>query len=67
MASAMDNEELMDNEEPKVEIEGEKLEDSSLASVPASDEEAQAMRIKANASGSLSIAILGTKIRCAKT
>jgi len=40
MASAMDNEELMDNEEPKVEIEGEKLEDSSLASVPASDEEA---------------------------
>ena len=40
MASAMDNEELMNNEEPKVEIEGEKLEDSSLASVPASDEEA---------------------------
>ncbi|HUM49903.1 MAG TPA: transcription termination/antitermination NusG family protein, partial [Anaerolineaceae bacterium] len=34
----MDNEELMDNEGPKVEIEGETPEDSSLASVPASDE-----------------------------
>ena len=38
MANTMDNEELMGNEESKVEIEGETPEDSSLVSVPASDE-----------------------------